>query len=130
MANSFLETLQQNTIPDHTSVALDVLNEFCAAIREYTDQKLECWLIPGFSVNLGQEWRVMLKPWSRDYEHILLRAYVPLSGFPTSLDLYGENLNTCSSEAILRKNLANFLKTKTVGETISLLTKEAADHAV
>lgn len=126
MASSFLETLQKNTIPDNTSVALDILNEFCAAIREYTNQKLECWLTPGFLVNSGQEWRVLLKPQSRDYEQILLRAYVPLDGFPTSLDLYGEALTTCSNEAALRRHLANFLKTKAVVETILFLSKQAS----
>lgn len=125
MANSFLETLKQNTIPDNTPAAVDILNEFCGAIREYTYQKLECWLMPGFTVNLGQEWRVMLKPKSRDYEQILLRAYIPLDGFPTSLDLYGEVLTTCKNEAYLRKNLANFLKTRTVLETILFLSKQA-----
>ncbi len=125
MASSFLETLQKNTIPDHSSVALDILHEFCEAIREYTNHQLECWLKPGFLVNSGQEWRVILKPKSRDYEQVLLRAYVPLDGFPTSLDLYGESMISCSNEAALRKNLANFLTTKTVVETILFLSKQA-----
>jgi hypothetical protein len=126
MASSFLETLKQNTIPDNTPAAVDVLNEFCGAIREYTSERLECWLTPGFPVNLGQEWRVMLKPKSRNYEQILLRAYIPLDGFPTSLDLYGEALTVCRSETSLRNNLASFLKTKTVLETILFLSKQAA----
>ena len=124
MASSFLETLQKSTIPDNTSAALDILNEFCGAIRDYTGHRLECWLVPGFLVDLGQEWRVTLKPKSRDYEQILLRAYVPMDAFPTSLDLYGESLLTCSNEATLRKNLANFLKTRTVVETILFLSKQ------
>ena len=127
MANSFLETLQKNTIPDNTSVALDVLDEFCDAIRAYTNYKLECWRVSGFSVNLGQEWRIMLKPRSRDYEQILLRSYVPMDGFPTSLDLYGEAMITCNNETTLRKNLANFLKTKTVVETILNLSKQGTN---
>lgn len=126
MANSFLETLQKNAIPDKTSAALDILNEFCEAIRDYTERRLECWLASGFIVDYGQEWRVMLKPRSRDYEQILLRAYIPLDGFPTTLDLYDEALITCSGEAALRKNLANFLKTRTIVETISFLAKQGA----
>lgn len=127
MANSFLETLQQNIIADNTSPALDILDEFCDAIRGFTNHRVDCWRISGFSVNLGQEWKIMLKPRSRDYEQTLLRAYVPLEGFPTSLDLYGENIVTCRSEAVLRQKLADFLKIKTVVETILILSKQGAD---
>jgi len=127
MANSFLETLQKNTIADHTSVALDILDEFCDAIRAYTGNRLECWRTPGFSVNMGQEWKIMLKPRARSYEQILLRAYVPIEGFPASLDLYDDSIVTCNDEAALRRHLANFLKTKAIIETIMILSKQAAD---
>ena len=125
MADSFLQTLEKVAIEDKTSVALSVLNEFCQAIRDYTEQKLECGAKQGFLVNLGQEWKVIIKPAGRDFEQILLRAYVPFSGFITTLDLYGDALIACHDEAELRENLAEFLRSKTIVETLLFLKKQA-----
>ena len=125
MANDFLETLQRNPVQDNTSPALDILNEFCDAIRDYKPH-LECWLQAGFPVNYGQEWRVMIKPKSRDYEQILLRAYVPLNGFPAWLDLSDEEPVKCADEGALRQNLDDFLRQEETLETILFLSKQAA----
>jgi hypothetical protein len=128
MTTSFLEILENNTVKDNTSAALDILEEFCKAIRDYTGQRLECWLSQGFLVNMGQEWRVMVKPVSRDFEQILLRAYVPLNGFPAWLDIYDEEPIRCVDDASLRENLAGFLRQDTIIETILFLKKQAADQ--
>lgn len=126
MAESFLQTLREVSVVDKTSVALDILDEFCQAIRDYTEQKLECGVKQGFLVNMGQEWRVIIKPAGRDFEQILLRAYIPLGGFPTELDLYDDALVRCGSEDELRANLASFLQRKTIVETILFLKKQAS----
>lgn len=133
MTSEFYTTLAENTtagISGQTAV-LDVLNEFCESIQKYGNSpelakrlaiqekvpvvplathRVECILERGMLVTMGQEWRVKLRATQRNYEQILLRAYVSVKGYPVMLDLYEEDMIECKREATLRRHLKEFLK--------------------
>lgn len=125
MADSFLQTLEKVSIQDNTPAAKNILLEFCRAIRDFTQHKLECGAKEGFLVNMGQEYRVVVKPVGRDFEQILLRAYIPFTGFPTILDIYDDELISCRDAEELRTQLDAFLQRKQIIETILFLKKQA-----
>jgi hypothetical protein len=129
MEDDFLKTLLKNPVQRSDEQSLQVIDSFCQSIRDYTSQKVECWREPGFATSFGQEWRVTIKPAARAYQQILFRAYVPLNGYPVQIDLYAGEMTKCANEAALRKVLNNFLKQRTVQETIEYLSNSASVSA-
>lgn len=126
MEDDFLKTLLKNPVQQRDEQALQVLDRFCQSIRDYTNQKVECWREPGFVTNFGQEWRITIKPVSRTYQQILFRAYIPLAGYPVQIDLYAGEMTPCSNEAALRRVLNRFLQQQSVQETIEYLSSSAS----
>lgn len=133
MGSQFLETLkkgrherEKQSTPARSSqvhAALEVLRQFCSAIKQYADGKLQCYLDAGFHVNMGQEWRVMIEPLGRTTSgYVLLRVYVPETGFPATLNLYEDELVECKTRAQLERELNRFLAKPSVQETIELLS--------
>lgn len=59
---------------------------------------------PGFTVNMGQQYKVQVllvgedEKQSSSYTDILFRAYVPLDGYPTVVDLFGEEKRRCKNK--------------------------------
>jgi hypothetical protein len=123
MANEFLDVLSSAPAVREDPAALAVLDEFCDGIRAFTGERVLCWREPGFITNLGQEWRVLLKPAVRDYQQVLLRAHVPVDAFPVHLDLYEEAMVVCADAASLREQLKRFLQQSSVRETLTYLSR-------
>lgn len=120
MANEFLEVLTTGPQPaEGFQPALQILDEFCAAVEQYSQGKVACRRERGFVTNLGQEWRVVLQSRSGGPEHILFRAHVPVQGRPVTLDLYEEALVKCEDETALRAELRRFLQEPNVREQIA-----------
>lgn len=126
MENDFLKTLQKKPLKQSSEASLQVIDQFCQSIREYTNQKVECRRESGFVTNLGQEWRIVINPAVGGYPQVLFRAYVPLGGYPVQIDLYAGELTPCSNETALRKVLNRFLQQQTVQETIQYLSSSAS----
>ena len=126
MENEFLKTLQKKPLKRSSEASLQVIDGFCQSIRDYTEQKVECWREAGFATNFGQEWRITIKPAAGTYQQVLFRAYIPLSAYPVEIDLYGGEMTTCSNESVLRKVLNRFLGEQTVQETIEYLSSTAS----
>lgn len=126
MENEFLKTLQKKPLTKSKEASLQVIDGFCQSIRDYTEQKVECWREPGFATNFGQEWRVTIKPVTGTYQQVLFRAYIPLDAYPVEIDLYGGDMTTCANESTLRKALNRFLGLQTVRETIEYLSSVAS----
>ena len=91
--NPFLDVLTNAKPPQNLQKpVLDVLDEFCDAIRQYWQGKLECVRVPGHPTNYGQEYRIVIRTTGTGYEHALFRAYVPASGHPIKVDAYDYEL--------------------------------------
>lgn len=147
MTSEFYTTLAGNTTAGISGQAavLDVLNEFCKSIQEYGNspelakrlamqekgqavpldtRRVKCILERGLLVNMGQEWRVKLSATQRNYEQILLRAYVSVKGYPVMLDLYEEDMIECKREATLRRHLKEFLSQSSTADLVALFAAQ------
>ncbi len=111
------------------NTVVGVLEEVCDAVGIVTQQAVECHVASGFLVNWGQELRVVAKPRGRDFEHILLRCYVPVDGFPVRLDVYDEDLEECGTEESLRESLSAFLREGATADALRLLADQAEEPA-
>lgn len=107
-----LESEPEDTTFD-TVVALlqEVANGIRAAIFR-NDERVEVRVEPGFLVNMGQQLNLVIV--IDGFRDTLFRAYVPMDGFPVTLDLFGDEGVVCKSESKLRTSLISFLKKKEV----------------
>jgi len=125
--NEFLETLrrqrqarQGRATPQRATV---ILKEFCQGVAAFSDDALRCFLDPGYRVNMGQEWKVVVKSKATGARHVLLRVYCAENdtGFPVTLNRYEDELVPCPNEAALRRELKKFLENQWVLEAIDLI---------
>ena len=81
---------------------------------------------PGYQVKTGQQFKVVVAIPSRNFQDVLFRAYVPPTGFPVSLDLYGEEPVRCQDEAALQDQLLQFLARAEVKSRLGMLKQMAS----
>lgn len=103
-------------------------NEVVATLLELADairrqvfagvKNVEVGVTPGFTVNMGQQYKVQVRIIDdRDqplaaYTDTLFRAYVPLDGYPTVIDLFGEEKRKCKNKQDLLDTLKVLLRDK------------------
>jgi hypothetical protein len=75
---------------------------------------------PGYRVNFGQQYNIVLQIPSRKFRDVLFRAYVPPQGYPVRLDFFGEDLVTCSSLDELSAAVRTFVREQ-VGTRLATL---------
>lgn len=75
-----------------------------------TGDPIQVEIEPGFKASLGQQLRINVRIPQKQYRDTLFRAYVPTTGFPISLDLYGENPEECNNAQELQTKVLGFLK--------------------
>jgi hypothetical protein len=110
MSNSFLDVLRAAPpLPDLRAPAIALLREMADAITQF-QQGVKCDVVPGFKTNMGQEYRVVISSSATGYEHTLLRAYLPLNGFPAKLDLYDFSMIDVADAPQLEAVLKDFLQ--------------------
>ena len=81
--------------------------------REWDEGLIKIEIEPGFTSTMGRQLNVILSIPAKSFRTTLFRAYVPDSGFPMSLDLFGEEAVTCEDEQRLEEQMLDFLdKTK------------------
>jgi hypothetical protein len=100
-----------------------VLRQFCQAIQQKWQKDLSCNLAQGFPTNYGHEFRVVIRSLRSNYEHTLLRAYVPLNGVPVKLDLYDYSMLDCADVDALSDTLGNFLARRETRDAIETYAK-------
>ncbi|MCX7044741.1 MAG: hypothetical protein NTX50_04535 [Candidatus Sumerlaeota bacterium] len=65
---------------------------------------------PSFEVNMGREMKIVIEiPW-RKFRTVFFRAYIPIDGFPVTLDLFGDEPIRCLNMDELDRNLGDFLE--------------------
>jgi len=80
---------------------------------------------PGYQVAMGQQLNVVVAVPQRNFRDVLFRAYVPATGFPVSLDLYGEEPVRCADEAELEDQVLGFLARPQVRARLAMLGRMA-----
>ena len=102
---------------------IGLLKDFCIEVESVTNQRVTCLLDPGFTTGLGQELRVTARSISKQIDHILFRAYVPMDGLPLNLDFYGDEMKACDTVADAAQALAEFARLPVTLDTLQLLSQ-------
>ena len=66
-------------------------------------------LEPGFTTNKGLEQKVVIEVPDRKYRDVLFRAFVPVDGYPSEIDFYGEEPVRCGTEEEIDIALIDFI---------------------
>ena len=83
--------------------------------------KLEVALEPGYLTNMGQQFRLRLSIPARKWEETLLRAYIPVDGFPVKLDLGEEEPVPCRDTAELEQAVLKVLKKPEIDSRLTIV---------
>ena len=108
MTNPFREVL--GDAPEENASwreARRVLDEAAQAITERVRPAAECRVVAGYVVNLGREFKLVLHTDAVD--QTLFRAYVPVDGWPVSVDMNLGDPVTCGNRVELVNALSSFL---------------------
>ena len=97
-----------------------------SAIAElYQEKKLKIIVELGHSTNLGQQLNMVALIDAVRYRDVLFRAYVPMDGFPVSLDFFGDEIIACQDENELERQILNFLQNIDVAQRIRNLAEQS-----
>lgn len=119
MGNPFYDALVESPpVSNQAQQVLDILDEFGRGVEQYAQNQVTINRERGFVVNMGQEWRVTIRSLAGGPEQPMFRAYVPIDGFPTMLDLHEQELLKCDSPEDVRGALQEFLRDPSVKEQI------------
>jgi hypothetical protein len=83
-------------------------------------------LEPSYRVNLGDQYRMVIRIPAQGFNDVLFRAYVPEQGFPVTLDLFDDDAPSCPDVAALEQEIVKFLEHKDVKRRLLALKKLAA----
>lgn len=93
----------------------------------HASSKVSILLEPGYRVNAGQQFNVVVRVPLKDYSATLFRAYVPeTTGYPVSFDFYGETLVTAATDDDMRSRVLEFFRKPEIITQIHTLQELAA----
>lgn len=121
--NQFFVTPLDTTLSGDRKRIMDLLEQFCTEVKEVTQGKVTCSLIPGFLTNLGTEYRATIRSQGQGSDHILFRAHVPTQGLPLYFDFYEEEMKTCDTIEKVGAALADFAQLDSTREALRLLSQ-------
>jgi hypothetical protein len=114
-------------LPTEYDLVLHKLRDTADAIEATLKPSvIEVRIEPGHRVNMGQQYSFVIRVPSLGYRDVLLRAYVPLDGFPVSLDLFEDKHPHCASLEELEASLLEFLRDPDVKRRLLSLKDMAA----
>jgi len=128
MSKSFADQLSENLGKTQTPgfrQAYEALRKIAVGIRDALSKgqagKLEVDLKPGYVTNMGQQFQLRLSIQARKWEETLLRAYIPVDGFPVKLDLGEEKPVPCADIAELEQAALDFLKKPEIDSRLTIV---------
>jgi hypothetical protein len=120
---------EQGAVPDDYDRVVNKLQDLAAGIEASLTSgsaTIEVRIEPGYRVNLGQQYSLVLRVPKTGFRDVLLRAYVPVDGFPVSLDLFDDNHPRCDTLEALENEILGFLGHKDVKLRLRSLKRMAA----
>ena len=102
---------------------MGLLEDFCREVETVTNLQVTCALVPGFTTNLGQEYRATVHSLKKKIDHILFRAHVPIDGLPVNFDFYEDEMRRCDQVSDVSKALESFAGSDATRETLRLLSQ-------
>jgi hypothetical protein len=123
--NDFLQALKKSKDDSKDLPGLNVLQEFCDAIKQFVGESIACDAVPANSVNYGQEYKVIITYYPSSYSSTLLRAYLNKQGKPY-LDVYDQKgPRACKDVQDLRQKLREFLTGPGVAEMLQRFRRDS-----
>lgn len=113
---------------NNTIVAVDLLRDFAQQVANSigtSEAKVTVEL--GHLVNLGQEYRVVIRAPQLHLVDILLRTFIPLDGFPVVVDMFAEGEMSCKDEDALVEALVSLSKQSAVRERLTNIRQALLD---
>ena len=108
--------------------ATDVLERFAEALEaQLVPGEIRVMVEPGYQVQMGQQLNVVVAIEARNFRDVLFRAYVPMTGFPVSLDLYGEDAVRCDDETQLADEILQFMGQPEIKSRLGMLKRMASE---
>jgi hypothetical protein len=89
--------------------------------------KVSVTIEPGYEVNLGQQFNVVVRVPQKHYQEILFRAYVPSGNGRADLDFYDSNLVHCEDENEFGQKVLGFLNRDIIQRKLALLAEIASE---
>jgi hypothetical protein len=125
-ASDFLAVLKRNQAQTKALPGLDILREFCSAVKQFVGGPVDCEPVPsGTDVMFGQEYKVVISYYPANYSGNLLRAYLNQQGAPY-LDVYDKRgPQPCGDLNGLRTQLSNFLSVPGVADMLESFRRDA-----
>lgn len=118
---------ERGASPTPYDQVLRKLRSLAAAIEaSLSPSRIEVRVEQGYRVNLGQQYNVVVRIPRSDYRTVLFRAYVPVDGFPVSLDLLEDAHPRCADLDELEAEILRFLGHPDVKQRLLALKDEAA----
>lgn len=103
---------------------LAVLQQFADSIPVVTHDAVRAAVQPGYTTNLGQEWKLIVQSKRGGPEVTLFRAHLPL-GSETYLDLYDDELITVPTPEELTQRLQQFAQSDAARSNLRVLMQRA-----
>ncbi|WP_437901295.1 hypothetical protein [Sorangium sp. So ce124] len=106
---------------------LHKLRALAAAIEaSLVPEIIEVRIEPGYRVNAGQQYTFVVRVPKAGLRDVLLRVYVPVDGFPVSLDLFDGEQRRCTSLDAIETEIIGFLRHPDVKHRLLALKDIAA----
>jgi hypothetical protein len=124
---------QEETEPFREVVAM--LRDTAGAIEDFlrrdtADAEVSVNVVPGHSVNAGLEHRIVVRSPSHGISDYLLRAYVPLKGYPVVLDTVDEEDTLLGTREDLERALVDLMQKQWLRERLIGLREILDDPAM
>jgi hypothetical protein len=87
-------------------------------LKDATDAQVSVNVVPGHSVNAGLEHRIVVRSASHGISDYLLRAYVPLKGYPVVLDTVDEEDTLLRTREDLERSLVELMQKQWLRERL------------
>lgn len=88
--------------------------------------KIEICLAQSYHTDIGRQHKVVLRIPEQQYSDILLRAYVPVEGYPVTLDLFDDLCPSCADATAIKSTVKDFLQHKDVQRLLKSLIEKAS----
>jgi hypothetical protein len=110
------------------AVAVDLLRAFAQQVASLINTGgASVGVELGHLVNQGQEYRVVVRAPQIHLVDILLRAFIPIDGFPVVLDMFAQGETSCASEDDLVKALVGVSKQPEVRQRLTNIRQALLD---
>jgi hypothetical protein len=119
--------LEDEAAPSDYDAVVGKLQDLAAAIEaSLVPGTIEVRIEPGYRTHLGQQYSFVFRLPKASFRDVLLRAHVPVDGFPVTLDLFDDNHPACKTLEALETEIIDFLGHRDVKQRLRALRAVAA----